>query len=392
MSQNRVELPRLVRRTSAPQLVLNVLISFGATVLIVRLYLELTGYPRLGNATLHIAHLLYGGLALAAACLLMIIFATPSGIRIGAMLTGIGLGLFFDEVGKFITANNDYFYRPAAPIIYLIALSFALLYLLLRRRAQKPTDPELMVAALENAEALMEGPQTEQQQRRTDRDLERLTRTMSDPDYVKLAQALREFADSEAVQTNRTRLHRLWSKVERWSLRQFVRNYKLVTVLMLLLLAFNSLSSLLAFTIALTLPALAPGLAHSIQSLYNSAGLREFSPFFLSINNIDLILDFITAAITLAGIILFITQRRQQGLFLIHLALILQLCVVNVFTFYTEQFSAALLTLVNLAVLFIVRAYQTNLRQATLAHRHLAQMAQTPATEQQTLTTGQIHD
>ncbi len=375
MRPTHLEMPRLVRRTSAPHLVLNVLIAFGATVLLVRLYLELTGYPRLGNATLHIAHLLYGGIMLAAASLLMIIFATPSAVRIGALLTGIGLGLFFDEVGKFITTDNDYFYKPAAPIIYLVALGIALLYFLLSRRAKQPTDDELMVAALENTESLMEGKQTEQHHRRIDVNLSRIAQTMADPDYVKLALALREFADSEAVHPGKTRLQRLWSKLELWSLRQFVRNYKLITVVMLVLLAFNGLSSLITFTVALVVPVAAPDLARYIQSLYNSAGLREFSPFLLSVNNIDLLLDFITALITLAGILLFVTRRRQQGLFWIHLALILQLCVVNVFTFYREQFSAALFTLVNLAVLFFVRAYQTNLKQAALAQRHLAQMS-----------------
>ncbi len=375
MPLTHFETPRLVRRTSAPHLVLNVLIAFGATVLLVRLYLELTGYPRLGNSTLHIAHLLYGGIMLAAASLLMIIFATPSAIRAGAMLTGVGLGLFFDEVGKFITASNDYFYKPAASIIYLIALGIALLYSLLRQRAQKPTDHESMVAALENAELLMEGPQTEHQRLVIDQNLDQIAQTMADPDYVKLALALHEFADSEAVRPGRTRWQRYWGILERWSLRQFVRHYKALTIVMLALLAFNSLSSLLTFSIALVLPIFAPELAHQIQALYNAAGLREFSPLLLSITNLDLLLDFMAALITLIGIILFLTQRRQQGLYWIHLALFLQLCVVNVFTFYTEQFSAASLTLVNLGVLFFVRAYQNNLRQAATARQHLAQMA-----------------
>jgi hypothetical protein len=378
MGQPHLSLPRLVRRVSAPRLVLDVLIAFGATVLIVRLYLELTGYPRLGNATLHIAHMLYGGIMLTIASLLMIIYASPTTIRIGAILTGIGLGLFFDEVGKFITANNDYFYRPAAPIIYLIAVGIALLFVVLRRREMKPTDGELLVEALEHTEALLEGQQTLQQRRRIDATLDRIAHNMSDPDHVKLAMALREFADSEGVRQGQSPLQRVISKIELIGLRYFIRHQDLITYVLLVQLALNSVFSLATFAAAVLLPADAPGLAHTIQSIFNSAGLRAWSPFLLSIDNIDLALEFVTAIITLFGIMLFLTGRRRQGLFLVKLALILQLCVVNVFTFYVEQFSAALLTLSNLFALLCVRAYEHQYRQSVVARHYLSHLTDTP--------------
>jgi len=54
-------------------------------------------------------------------------------LTITALLAGVGAGLFIDEVGKFLTQSNDYFYAPAAPIIYGSILLLVLLWVVVRR-------------------------------------------------------------------------------------------------------------------------------------------------------------------------------------------------------------------------------------------------------------------
>src|SRR5438094_5856907 len=98
-------------------------ISFGVTVVVTRLFLMLSGYPQVGGGTYHIAHALWGGLLLIVGSMLPLVWANRWILTLSALCSGIGVGLVIDEVGKYITAKNDYFFPLAAPIIYLAFLA-----------------------------------------------------------------------------------------------------------------------------------------------------------------------------------------------------------------------------------------------------------------------------
>ncbi|HEY9152329.1 MAG TPA: hypothetical protein VIN60_05535, partial [Anaerolineales bacterium] len=138
---NRIR--KAVEREGAAYYVRLILLSFAATVAITRLYLTLTGFPQIGNGTLHIAHLLWGGLALFISAILVVVYANRWVYTWGSILTGFGVGLFIDEVGKFITRTNNYFFPPDAPIIYMLFLLVVLVYLEVRRRPQRDARSEL---------------------------------------------------------------------------------------------------------------------------------------------------------------------------------------------------------------------------------------------------------
>ncbi|SCG48770.1 hypothetical protein GA0070613_1726 [Micromonospora inositola] len=102
-------------------------LSGVVTVLLTRAYLRATGYPQLGGGGLHVAHVLWGGLLMAVGLGIALLFLGGGPRTAGAIVGGVGFGLFIDEVGKFVTSRTDYFYAPAAGIIYG---AFALLVVL----------------------------------------------------------------------------------------------------------------------------------------------------------------------------------------------------------------------------------------------------------------------
>lgn len=95
-----------------------------ATVLIVRSALAATGYPQVGGNGLHVAHVLYGGLLMGAAIATVEILPGTRARLHAAFIGGVGFGLFIDEVGKFLTKDVNYFFRPAVAIIYAVFVVF----------------------------------------------------------------------------------------------------------------------------------------------------------------------------------------------------------------------------------------------------------------------------
>src|SRR3989344_4659171 len=100
-------------------------VSAVVSLLAIRAFLFITGYPQLGGGSFHLAHVLWGGFFMLVALVLTLAFLGKPAKFAAAILGGIGFGAFIDELGKFLTRDNDYFFQPTIALIYVV---FVLLY------------------------------------------------------------------------------------------------------------------------------------------------------------------------------------------------------------------------------------------------------------------------
>lgn len=126
----------------------NFLVSAVFSIVVIRVFLVATGYPQLSGSGLHIAHMLWGGFLMMAAILILISFLSKQAKYVASILGGLGFGVFIDELGKFITHDNNYFFQPAFAFIYII---FVLMFLAIRaiEKSMKVLQKDYTINALE---------------------------------------------------------------------------------------------------------------------------------------------------------------------------------------------------------------------------------------------------
>ena len=130
------------------------LVSAISSLLLVRFYLYITGYPQIGRGSYHIAHVLIGGLFMLLGIIMLLSFLGRRTQRLAAGVAGIGFGVFIDELGKFVTRDNNYFFRPTVGIIYAIFISLYLLFSFLSKTSKLSSAEYQLNALLQLEEAV----------------------------------------------------------------------------------------------------------------------------------------------------------------------------------------------------------------------------------------------
>ena len=349
MAFERIRNLRPVKRYRAEQYVLVSLATFALVVILLRLVLKLSGYAQIGNDSIHIAHVLWGGLGLFAGSLVLLVFSNRWALFVGAVLSGAGVGLFIDEVGKFITQSNNYFTPAAAPIIYALFLATVLVYLRVRRPATQDVRGE-MYRAFEQMPGVLDHEMSRHDLSALAHSLELARASAKDPATRGLAAAMLGYVEGERpriVEPQPGRMQCAFQAVKVWARRVFTRR-RLRAFLVFAFVAFGIYSvldmALLAFL------ALAPKSEGTelLQSLISPGELAALS---------DKIWFSVRAALEggvglalLAGGTLIALRKELRGVSYAVGALIVDLTAVNLMVFYQDQWKA----LIGIAIDYIL--------------------------------------
>jgi hypothetical protein len=345
-----------IRRLKAETYLLITLISFALSISLTRLFLKIANYPILGGGGLHIAHVLWGGLLLFIASLLPLIYANRWAYFYSAAAAGIGVGLFIDEVGKFITATNDYFYPAAAPIVY----AFFLLTILVYNRIKKPGPFDVrteLYYVFEEMEEVLDHDLSQAEKELLDKRLTAIKNHSNHPDIDRLTEILHDFISHEnlaVVDEKPPAILLIYQNLSRM-LSGWLTKMRFRTVLVLCLAAWGLWGMYVPIVIFFTMDS--PQRISSILlkllergMITNMHGLPWFETRLCLESGIGFVL--------LLSAFLLAIGRDRRSIDLSYACLILSLTVVNLLVFYFDQFSSIIYAIIQLLLLVGVISYR----------------------------------
>lgn len=317
------------------------LVSAVTAVVGIRAYLYATGYPQVGGGKLHIAHMLWGGLLMTIALGMLLLFQSTVWKPIAAVVAGFGFGTFIDELGKFITSDNNYFYKPAAALIYLI---FVGLFLLARwiQNQGRLTPRESLANAIDLIGEATRHRFDERSRARAEALLARAD--PNDPLVGPVRQLLAQVETAPAPAPTRVERHvaAVRERVAAFTAQPWFPRLLTIVFAVWALLSFLAAAEL-ALALVVDLGGAHPGFVK------DGIGNLRF------VNVADITASAVAALLVARGIIFVRRDEMAEAVRWFERALLVSILLGRVFAFYESQFGAVLGLAIDLLLLFGVR-------------------------------------
>ena len=334
----------LVKRKEASELVLNVMVSGLLTVLLLRLYFKITNYPQISFGVWHIAHLTWGGLFLLVGLFLALVFYSKRSLKWASVIGGVGWGLFIDEVGKFVTRDNDYWFKPAIIFIYI---SFVILFLIYRKleKSQKTDVKTQWYELMEGMEEVVDNELELNEKRELLRIIDKIKIQEKDGKKLELLHSLEKVVNSTKVKEDRKSfdLIKTSAKILKVSYTKLFRKKLVFYGLITYSLWFIGDKFIDTFTI-LTNP-------HRMAMVeYYYSKYDFFSKTDVYMISMKIIVDLVVAGFYLTGLVWWINKKTLRGIKFYQIGLLISIFLSSVFKFYFEQFSGVIGFIVSLLI------------------------------------------
>ncbi len=332
--------------------------SFALSVILTRLYLAATRYPQIGHGSIHFAHVLWGGLLLFIATLVPLIFSNKWAFKISAFASGVGVGLFIDEIGKFITSTNNYFYPPAAPIIYAFFVLLVLLYYSLKKESKKFDERTELFKSLDLFEEALDLELAPDEKRDLVKSLTRISKESQNFHYKHLANSLLLFIEND-TQLEKPAKFIIPPKYLRKLkfLQQKVvtkRGLELIFIAGLALLTVDAFTGELPLLIKAALQTKNVGDVINVLLSFREISSPRIFPWYL----LKVITEGMIGIVYIASIRFLLVKNSKKAIFFSTVGLLASLTIVNLLVFYFDQFRAIGDTLIEFTMLLVVQRYK----------------------------------